>query len=180
MSEKKIERCKFSFPYMGKEEGKVKVNYFCRKGEEEKEIRDSDCEMCENFKSRYIEYPITVSGIHIDNPEYNDSSRVGSLVKIRPCGKEYESKTYLGVLLGDLPTEPYITYKRDNGELTVRNMTNPAIYVFELKRIVFGYESWWGVIEDEDDFKNITDEDIENTWYVQLFQRITENNAKEE
>lgn len=102
---------------------------------------------------------------------------MGSLVKIRPCGEEYENKTYLGVFLGDLPTSPYITLNPETEVLSVDCATNPAIYVFELKKIIFGYESWWSVIENEDELKNITDEDINNVWYVKLMRLVNKGKA---
>ena len=180
--EKKIERCKFAFPNIKTKEGKIETVYYCHNPyceKESEEIECLDCENCENFKSRYIEYPITVSKIEQKNPEYNTSSRTGSLVKIRPCGEEYDNKTYLGVLLGDLPTNHIIRHNSESKVLTVDNMTNPAIYVFELKKVIFGYESWWGVIENEDELKNITDEDIDNVWYVQLLKAMNETKKED-
>lgn len=47
-------------------------------------------------------------------------------------------------------------------------------FVPELKRIVYGYESWWREIESADDFAGISDEDIENTWYVGLLKKLKE------
>lgn len=182
MYEKKIERCKFAFPNVKMKDGKVGAVYYCNNPyceKESEEINDSVCESCENFKSRYIEYPIIVSKIEQKNLEYNTSSRAGSLVKIRPCGEEYGDKTYLGVLLGDLPTSHIIRHNSESKVLTVDSMTNPAIYVFELKRIIFGYESWWGVIESEDELKDITDEDIGNVWYVQLLRAMNETKKED-
>ena len=181
MSEKKIGRCKFAFPNIKDKEGKTEIVHYCHNPyceKESEEINDSVCESCENFKSRYIEYPITVSKIEQKNLEYNTSSRMGSLVKIRPCGEEYGDKTYLGVLLGDLPTSHIIRHNSESNVLTVDSITNPAIYVFELKKIVFGYESWWGVIESEDELKDITDEDIGNIWYVQLLKAFPAENKE--
>jgi hypothetical protein len=51
-------------------------------------------------------------------------------------------------------------------------MHNPAIWVPDLKRIVFGMESWWGVIDNPDDLKQITDADIQNVWYVKALQGL--------
>lgn len=61
----KIERCKYSHPHFknnsieyhcvvgGWEDDKVRI---CKKGE---------CESCQKFKSKYIEYPITVQKNHL-------------------------------------------------------------------------------------------------------------------
>ena len=60
-------------------------------------------------------------------------------------------------------------------------MTNPAIFVPELKKIIYGYESWWGAITNKDDLSdlNISDEDIENTWYVQLLKSMIDTKEKQ-
>lgn len=44
--------------------------------------------------------------------------------------------------------------------------TNPAIFVPDLNRVVWGMESWWGPIESKEKLHQITDEDISNVWYV--------------
>jgi hypothetical protein len=41
-----------------------------------------------------------------------------------------------------------------------------------LKKIVFGYESWWSKIDDPDKLKDIGDDDIDKTWYVQMFKEM--------
>ena len=102
---------------------------------------------------------------------------VGSLVKIRPCGEEYGNKTYLGFYIGDMPTHVYSSYNPESNILTIKNSTNPAIFVPELKRTIFGYESWWGEIKSEEELKEITNEDIDNVWYVKLLRNL---NSKEE
>ena len=51
-------------------------------------------------------------------------------------------------------------------------MNNPAIYVFELKKIIYGCESYWSVINDPNDFEDITKETLDNVWYVQLLKEF--------
>lgn len=51
-------------------------------------------------------------------------------------------------------------------------MNNPAIYVFELKKIIYGCESYWNIIDDPNDFKEITKETLDNVWYVQLLKEF--------
>lgn len=63
------EKCKNSFPYMGKEMNKT----YCRKLMQERRDAEEDdmsvcvsneqCENCPNYESRYIEYPIQVNNI---------------------------------------------------------------------------------------------------------------------
>jgi len=40
-------------------------------------------------------------------------------------------------------------------------------------------ESWWDEIRSEEDFKRITDEDIQNVWYVKLMNQMAEKEAVE-
>lgn len=96
---------------------------------------------------------------------------VGSLVKIRPVHEEYGGKTYLGFLLGEIATS--ISIGVDDDAITAEySHYNPAIFVPELNRVIYGYESWWGVIKDESELLNITDKDIENVWYVQHLKKM--------
>ena len=57
--------------------------------------------------------------------------------------------------------------------------TNPAIYVFDLQRIIFGAESWWGIIENPEELKDITDDDINNIWYVKALKAMYKEEPKE-
>jgi hypothetical protein len=54
-------------------------------------------------------------------------------------------------------------------------LNNPAIYVPELRKIIFGCGSWWSEIESPDEIKDITDDDIENCWYVRLAKMMQED-----
>ena len=128
----KIERCKYSHPHFknnsieyhcvvdGWEDDKVRI---CKKGE---------CESCQKFKSKYIEYPY----------------------------------------IGDLPIQILTSYKGSTGQLINSTMNNPAIFVPELKKIIYGCESWWKTIRSVDEFSKISNEDINNTWYVKLLQSM--------
>lgn len=129
--------------------------------------------ICDKYKSMYIEYPIEVSKINAnaDKDEYKDS-RTGKFTKIRPCGEEYEGKTYLGLYLGEMPVGHRISHNPDTNELNVSFSTNPGIFVFDLNKIVYGMESWWGIIEDREDLEEITDADIDNVWYVKALKAI--------
>lgn len=94
----------------------------------------------------------------------------GGLVKIRPCGKEYGDKTYLGFLIGDVALGSSIKIE-DEKIVCERSGYNPGIYVPELDKVIYGCESWWSKIKSEEELKEITNENIENTWYVKLLQR---------
>jgi hypothetical protein len=92
-------------------------------------------------------------------------------VKVRPCGKEYGNKTYLGILLGDMACGTSLSIE-DNKIKVSWATYNPAIFIPGLKKIVFGYESWWSKIDDPDQLKDIRDDAIDKTWYVQMFKNI--------
>lgn len=169
---KKIDECKHSVPDFYKEDGKVHVRHFCSLMEN-KEVSEAKCEECEHFKSRFIEFPITVNQINTDSGYDYYKEKVGKLVKIRPCAEEYENKTYLGLFLGSLPTgTPSVSYNRNTQELNVRPMNNPAVFVFDLNKIIYGYESFWGFIENPEEVKEITDDDIDNIWYMKLLRKM--------
>lgn len=72
--------------------------------------------------------------------------------------------------MGDLPISITTSYSGETGILTNRTMNNPAIFVPELKKIIYGCESWWREIESIEDFNGISKGDIENTWYVKLLK----------
>ena len=145
----------------------------CRKCNFEKKSV-SACEECDMYKSMYIEYPITISAIKNQEIDFSGlGHECGALVKIRPCADEYEGRTYLGIYLGDLPMGISSSYNEETQVLTNRAFSNPAIFVPALKKIIFGAESWWGEIQSEKDLKDITDEDINSQWYVQLLKHLS-------
>lgn len=130
--------------------------------------------ICNIYKCLYIEYPIEVSKINCDANKgaYRDS-RIGKFAQIRPCDEEYQNKTYLGLYLGDLPIGHHVSHNPDTKELNISFRDNPAIFVFELNKIIYGCESWWGVLENETDLKEITDIDINDVWYVKAIKAMS-------
>lgn len=124
-----------------------------------------------------IKYPIMVK--KIENKKIDYFKFKGSpLCVIRPCGKEYVNKSFIGIYLGELPISITTTYNQETKKLTNDTMPNPAIYVPELEKIIFGCESWWERIESMEDFKSITDENINNTWYMKLLEQLAPIGAK--
>ena len=140
----------------------------------EVEYKIKDNFICDKYRSKYIEYPIEVSKINTDNNKgsYRDN-QIGKFVKIAPCGEEYEGKTYLGLYLGEIPVGHGISHNPDTKELNISFRNNPAIFVFGLNKIIYGMESWWGIIESEEDLKEITNDDINNIWYVKALKELT-------
>lgn len=107
-----------------------------------------------------------------DSPVNKDGC--GTPVKLRSCKPEHGDKTYFGILLGDIPLE--IHHQIDAaGNLTAsRSMYNPAIFVPELGDIVFGAESFWGAIESASELDRlITDETIQNLWYIKMLKAMS-------
>lgn len=174
--EKGMVNCRYYHPVM--RNGKIERHCHAAGWADDKikTITEDICKTCEGFKSKYIEFPLIIQGI--DNTFSEDSNRslseCGQLVKISPCGEEYGGKTYLGILLGDLPFEVGISFHHDDQKLHIGATTNPAIFVPELRKIIYGYESWWGKIESPEDLKDITPEIIQDQWYVKL---LVENPA---
>ncbi len=126
-----------------------------------------------------IEFPIEVNEIKNTNKMpfdcyCMDKSSIGKLVRIRPCAEEYGDKTYLGLFLGDVHLGHHITYKREEKILNVYSgMGNPAIFVFGINKVIYGCGSWWGAIESEEELdRMITDESIENLWYVKMLKEL--------
>ena len=83
--------CKYSFLYNGKKMNQT----VCRKKLNELEAYDSegyvsneDCEACECYKSRYIEYPIQVNAIETEKLEGMMMYASGCPVRIKPCAEE--------------------------------------------------------------------------------------------
>ena len=141
------------------------------------EVQKKYC--CDDFSSHWLEYPFAVSEIKKEDIKYNEYD-CGTLVKIRPCKDEFKSKTYVGIYLGDLPTDISSSLNNKTKVLTLSTIRNPAIFIPELNQIIFGYESWWGKIESIDELNNITDEDIDNVWYVRLLKSMAEKNKGNE
>ena len=161
------ERCRSSFPDLVNSKTLV---YRCKK-QDYKEVCNAECDSCSMYNSRFIEYPITVSSIEQKPIDYSDilyKNYVGKPVAVRLANG---TKTYLGVFLGELPTNSLVSHDKEN-KLTISHMMNPAMFVPELNKIVFGCESWWKCLESEEDFKEISDDDIDNIWYVKALKSL--------
>lgn len=129
--------------------------------------------ICDLYECLYIEYPLTIAGIEYDTKLGGYKNKdVGKFAQIRPCGEEYEGKTFLGLFLGDLPIDIHISHSKKTDILNAGFETNPAIFVFDIGKIIYGVESWWSIIENESDLKGISDIDIENVWYVKALKSL--------
>lgn len=121
---------------------------------------DRKCEACNNYKSRYIEYPITVSSIKTNHDEYDFyEKRRGEICKLHLTN---DDKVYTAVLLGELPYMTTESYNPETGKLTVTVIKNPALYVFDLKKVVYGAECWWQGLGETIKMPDISDAGQEN------------------
>lgn len=94
----------------------------------------------------------------------------GSLVSVRPCDEKYGEKTYIGFLIGELALGSSITITDDKKIQCNWSQYNPAIFVPELGEVIMGCASWWSKIKSIEELKKISDDDIENVWYVKLMK----------
>lgn len=127
--------------------------------------------------SAQFKYPIQVNRI-VYGPEGAFDRRqkgVGQFVAIRPCDEALKGKTFLGIYIGGAALQVSVRFDAASGVLQVSpSFHNPAIYVPDLERVIMGCESWWGFLKKPDDLKQITDQDIQNVWYVRALQSLNE------
>ena len=82
--------------YIGKKEIQCLVE------ETPRSISAEDCEKCQKYRSKYIQFPISISGI--ENQQIpTEPEGICRWVRIRPCSSKFEDRTYLGIFLGTLP-----------------------------------------------------------------------------
>ena len=138
-----------------------------------------ECFACRGTGAKVEFWPRFITGANWSDTgkvieQYGISSEVGKFVSIRPCAEEYGDKTYLGLHLGDMATTIALGYDKSNGQIKPQFYRhNPAIFVFDLKRIIFGMESWWGEITSEEQLRKITNDDINNVWYVKALGQLS-------
>ena len=134
---------------------------------EQKEPLDiSKCETCPMFKSRYIQFPITVKEIEVKEPEVWNAQLAPCSVRL--AGDD-DKKTYFGIYLGELPWMTGIGFNEKEGKLKIHTTTNPGIFIPELGKVVYGAECWW---KRGDNFTEITDDLIGNQWYMRLLNSM--------
>lgn len=120
-NQSKRSRCRYCFPPVSEKCNEFQCAVNGWEDENIKNVSCEDCENCDKFSSRYIEYPITVNGIESEKiKSYDLSCECGTLCEIKPCGEEYENKSYLGIYLGELPISIATSYDKDTGVLKNR------------------------------------------------------------
>lgn len=103
----------------------------------------------------------------------------GTPVKITPCAEKYGKKTYFGILLGDMARGINCSIDKEGTLKIAPSFYNPSIFVPELNEIIYGSASWWGKIEKEEDLeKLITQDTIDNVWYMKILKSMTLGDSK--
>ena len=156
---------------------------------DDKELKDLNERLEKEAEAARLKFPIEISGL-----DWNVSIGVkktalfsrgeappGSFVAIQSCKESHGDKTYLGLLIGYVPTDVFAQHDPVTKRLRINVLgDNPAIFVFDLGEVVLGCESWWGPIENEEHLKQITKSDIENVWYMKaLRQLLAQDNQKD-
>lgn len=131
-----------------------------------------------------IEFPLTLNGIEykVDPPVRmeSDGYKAGQFVAVRSCKEAHGDKTRLGVLVGFVPINVNVALKHPEGNSKegilsiLTRSSNPLIFIPELGESVLGAGSWWGSIKDEKQLREITDEDIQNVWYVKALKQLSD------
>lgn len=134
----------------------------------------------ESILFREALYPIEVNGISFEGAElWRERPGGHRLVAVRPCGDPGDGQTFLGILIGDVALSVGTTFNRDTGMLNFGlRMHNPAIFVPDLQRVVYGCGSWWSTIKTADQLREITDGDIDSVWYVQALKVLSGNETE--
>ena len=145
-------------------------------------IEPWDCDACDEYEQRGLAFPISVNNVLVEQPSIGGFAgyEIGQLVIVRPCDPSFGDKTYLGILVGEMPVQIGLQYVREDGELRVYNvMTNPLIVIPEASAAVYGYESWWKSVDSPDDLKDITDEQIMSQPYMAALASMVADRAAE-
>jgi len=115
--------------------------------------------------------PITVQSVRIQVAGFN-KLLLCKYVAVRPCGDNPDNKTYLGILLGECSMMAIGMYNIKKQEIFVKDRLNPMIFVPDLMKVVLGVESWWEELQKPEDLKQITDQDIQDVWYVKALREM--------
>ena len=146
---------------------------------EELSGKDAPCSNCDGRERVKATYPWIVTGIDWRKDEVlRPSLRSATWVSVRPCDPSLNGRTYLGWLLGDMALSQAARLKPDGRLEVMLSGHNPAIFVPDLGRVVFGCGSWWAAIKTPEDLRRITDRDISNVWYVMALKELTNDPTK--
>lgn len=165
--------CKYKFPISKTIDGKIVALKVCEK-KDYKIICDEDCKRCSEYKSRSVECPLVIDGIKKDEYVVN-CENAGAVVKVR-IGNE--NKEYIGILVGDIPVHNYIDFDESEKTLNISPITNAAIFVFQLNKMVLGTECEWEEIKSIEELKNLKFDN--NEWYITMAKERIKSRMIEE
>lgn len=83
-----------------------------------------------------------------------------------PFREKIRKQKIFGHFFGKLAVDEVCRFDKETKELEIIPYTNPAIFVPELRKIIFGCESWWTKINSVEELEETTDKKITSTWYV--------------
>lgn len=166
-----------------KEERKAILEESIAASEEDKVQSDHDSRMELFLVKREFEYPITVNAIVWAGAEWmrkgwrhqdrEDGQTI--FVRVRPCSKRFDEKTYLGIYIADVAMGFCSQHHPNTGVLALSpSFYNPLIWIPDLQEVVLGAGSWWGEIKSPADLEKISDLDIESVWYVRCLKALSE------
>lgn len=145
-------------------------------GEKNAEESREPCSTCQGSGQTKKVYPLIVTAIQYDLPSiplrpalFNAET---TWVSVRPCAEEHQGKTYLGYLLGDLVLGVHLRYSEEGVLKVGPGPGNPAIFVPELGKVILGCASFWRAIKTPEELKQITNQDIDNVWYIKALKEL--------
>ena len=164
---KKYDDCRYGhcgYPYGDNFD---KNNVECLYSGKRKIVTTDTCRDCDYYDCRNIEYPIDVNGFVYDS-ENHDDDRIGNYCRVflEDC-----KKTYLGIYLGKIPTNPGYHYREKSKKLHIGLIYHIAILVPELKKIVYDTECAWGLISSPEQMTDVTEEELN----AEICKRLKEN-----
>lgn len=132
------------------------------------------CDSCAGTGRTKKAFPLIVTNLKMTGSALQPSlfKPQATWVSVRPCDEALKGKTFLGWLLGEIASGLYAQMSADGTLQVSMGYHNPAIFVPELGKVVFGYESWWAAINSPDDLRRISDTDINNVWYVRALRDL--------
>lgn len=130
------------------------------------------CESCKSYKARWLQFPIEVNEI-INSPVVPDKlypAEPGTLCRVRLCGSLDGTKPLIGIYAGELPDEIYSSYDCKTKSVVNQLSKSTAIFVPELKRLVYGCECFWSVIKSRQELKDLVSSDTDFAFYSKFLK----------
>ena len=119
---------------------------------------------CDDFDPIYIQFPITVNEITNDLAfdTFNREKHVGEWCVVVLNAEGYDEEMHVGIYLGELPLTVHALYDKKNSTITNRFHNSPAILLPVFHKVFYGYNMRWKFINEEDDFKNLSQKDTKD------------------